>query len=1018
MTKPTLTSSLHTHLCFLLFLPLLLISHANSQSLQDQEQAVLLKLKSYLQSPPFLSHWIPSTSNTSHCSWQPEITCTNNSVTGLSLVNTNITLPVPPFICDLKNLTHIDLSYNYFAGEFPKAFYNCSKLQYLNLSQNSFDGKIPDNIDSLPRLQYLDLGANYFSGDIPAAIGRLQELRNLQLYMNHFNGSVPPEIGNLSNLKHLSLSFNTKLVPWNLPSNFTKLKNLKNLYIRGSNLIGELPGTLGEMAALEELDLAYNSLNGTIPSVLFLLKNLSIIYLYNNSLSGDVPQVVEALNLTVIDISANHLTGRIPQDYGNLTKLTWLALFLNGFSGAVPASIGRLPNLKQFRVFINNLSGTLPPDLGRYSELEGFEVSGNRLTGKLPDHLCYRGKLSTLVAYENNLTGELPSSLGNCTSLTEVKVYDNGLSGNIPSGMWTAPNLGQVMMSNNSFTGELPEKISRSLTRLEIRDNRFSGNIPTGMSSWNLKVFDAGNNLFNGTIPQELTALPSLITLSLDQNQLTGFLPSEIISWKSLNILNFSRNKLSGPIPAGLGLLPVLTALDLSENQLSGQIPAQLGHLKLSNFNLSSNHLSGKIPIEFENPAYDGSFLDNQGLCATSPSAKLSICNSQPRKSSKIWSTYLALILTFGILLSLLALSLSFFMVRGYWKRNRSGSGWKLTAFQRLNFSVSKILSGLTEGNLIGRGGSGKVYCVPVNRTGDVVAVKKIWKDKKLEEKLEKEFLAEVKILSSIRHANIVKLMCCISKDNSKLLVYEYSENRSLDRWLHKRNRPSNLSRSVHHVVLDWPQRLHIAVGAAQGLRYMHHDCVPPVVHRDVKSSNILLDSDFNAKIADFGLAKMLVKQGELATMSAVAGSFGYIAPECAHRIRVNEKIDVYSFGVVLLELTTGKEANDGDEHTALAEWAWRHVQEDNPLADALDKDIKEPSYLDEMCSVFRLGIYCTEKLPSARPSMKDVTQILLRCGHPGVHREKTDYVGAPLLKNSKHDQILEDGDGSLATNV
>ncbi|CAL9027771.1 unnamed protein product [Prunus brigantina] len=1019
MTKLTQTSSLHTHLCFLLFLLLLLISHANSQSLQDQEQAVLLKLKSYLQSPPFLSHWIPSTSNTSHCSWRPEITCTNNSVTGLSLVDTNITLSVPPFICDLKNLTLIDLSYNYFPGEFPKALYNCSKLEYLDLSQNYFVGKIPDDIDSLPQLQYLSLAGNNFSGDIPAAIGRLHELRNLQLFMNEFNGSVPPEIGNLSNLKDLNLSSNIKLVPWNMPSNFTQLKNLKTLWIRESNLIGQLPGTLGEMAALEELDLAKNRLNGKIPSGLFLLKNLSIIYLFKNRLSGDIPKVVEALNLKVIDLSDNRLTGPIPEDYGKLTKLTGLALFFNGFSGEIPASIGRLPNLIDFKVYDNNLTGTLPPDFGRYSELGGFEVSGNRLTGKLPDHLCYLGKLVGLVAHENNLTGKLPSSLGNCTSLVIVKVYDNGLSGNIPSGMWTATNLSQVLMNKNSFTGELPEKMSWYLSRLEIRDNRFSGKIPTGVSSWtNLKVFDAGNNLFNGTIPQELTALPSLITLSLDQNQLTGFLPLEIISWKSLNTLNFSRNQLSGPIPEKLGLLPVLTELDLSENQLSGQIPALLGRLKLNHFNLSSNHLSGKIPFEFENPAYDRSFLDNQGLCATSLSEKLSICNSEPLKSSKISSKYLALIITFGILLSLLALSLSFFMARGYWKRNGSDSYWQLTTFQRLNFTVSKILSGLTESNMIGSGRSGKVYCVPVNCTGDVVAVKKIWKDKNLEEKLEKEFLAEVKILSSIRHANIVKLMCCISKDNSKLLVYEYSENRSLDRWLHKRNRPSNLSRSVHHVALDWPKRLHIAVGAAQGLCYMHHDRVPPVVHRDVKSSNILLDSDFNAKIADFGLAKMLVKQGELATMSAVAGSFGYIAPEYAHTIRVNEKIDVYSFGVVLLELTTGREANDGDEHTSLAEWAWRLAQEDNPLADALDQDIKEPCYLDEMCSVFKLGIYCTEKLPSARPSMKDVLQILLRCNHPVVHIEKIEYVAAPLLKNSKCEQILEDRDGGLVTNV
>ncbi|PQQ10651.1 receptor-like protein kinase HSL1 [Prunus yedoensis var. nudiflora] len=518
------------------------------------------------------------------------------------------------------------------------------------------------------------------------------------------------------------------------------------------------------------------------PKWFVLLKNLSIIYLFKTACLGNIPQVVEALNLKVIDLSDNRLTGPIPEDYGKLTKLTGLALFYNGFSGEIPASIGRLRNLIDFKVYDNNLTGTLPPDFGRYSELGGFEVSGNRLTGKLPDHLCNLGKLVGLVAHENNLTGDLPSSLGNCTSLVIVKVYDNGLSGNIPSGMWTATNLSQVLMNKNSFTGELPEKMSWNLC------------------GWKLEI--------------------------------TGF-QSKSTLWTN------SRK---------LGLLPVLTELDLSENQLSGQIPALLGRLKLNHFNLSSNHLSGKIPFEFENPAYDRSFLDNQGLCATNSSEKLSICNSEPRKSSKISSKYLALILTFGILLSLLALSLSFFMVRAYWKRNGSDSYWKLTSFQRLNFTVSKILSGLTESNMIGSGGSGKVYRVPVNCTGDVVAVKKIWKDKKLEEKLEKEFLAEVKILSSIRHANIVKLMCCISKDNSKLLVYEYSENRSLDRWLHKRNRPSNLSRSVHHVVLDWPKRLHIAVGAARGLCYMHHDCVPPVVHRDVKSSNILLDSDFNAK--------------------------------------------------------------------------------------------------------------------------------------------------------------------------
>ena len=207
-------------------------------------------------------------------------------------------------------------------------------------------------------------------------------------------------------------------------------------------------------------------------------------------------------------------------------------------------------------------------------------------------------------------------------------------------------------------------------------------------------------------------------------------------------------------------------------------------------------------------------------------------------------------------------------------------STWKFTIFQRVDFRESDILSGLTENNVIGSGGSGKVYRVRVvvNDSNNFVAVKRIGNNRKLEQKLEKEFHAEVKILGSIRHSNIVKLLCCMSNENSKLLVYEYSKNHSLDQWLHRNSRASSTSSSVQHVVLDWPKRLQIAVGAAQGLHYMHHSCSPPIVHRDVKSSNILLDSEFNAKIADFGLAKMF-KQGELATASVVAGSFGYIAP-------------------------------------------------------------------------------------------------------------------------------------------
>ncbi|XP_008780630.2 receptor-like protein kinase HSL1 [Phoenix dactylifera] len=340
------------------------------------------------------------------------------------------------------------------------------------------------------------------------------------------------------------------------------------------------------------------------------------------------------------------------------------------------------------------------------------------------------------------------------------------------------------------------------------------------------------------------------------------------------------------------------------------------------------------------------------------------------------------------VLASLVTLMATVFTV--FKRRDRHGRNnvrdlptWKMMSFYPLDLIESTILSGLTEDNLIGSGGGGKVYRIVLeDHVAQIVAVKKIWNTRKLDSLLEKEFQAEVQILGSIRHANIVKLLCCLWSIDTKLLVYEYMENGSLELWLHKKWRVGEQTEEMNsdHVPLDWSTRLRIAVDVARGLCYMHHGCSPPIVHRDVKSSNILLDSEFRAKIADFGLARMLVKPGEPNTVSAVAGTFGYMAPECACSRKVNEKMDVYSFGVILLELTTGRKARDGGEHDNLAGWAWRCLQKDNKVIDAIDQDIKDPTYIEESALIFKLGVMCTSPLPSSRPTMNDALQILLRC--------------------------------------
>ncbi|RDX97085.1 Receptor-like protein kinase HSL1, partial [Mucuna pruriens] len=999
------TSSCLKLLCHSLMILFLFLTHANSQSqLYNQESAVLLRIKQYLENPSFLSHW--TSSNISHCSWR-EITCTNGSVTGLTLANSTIDQTIPSFLCDLNNLTHVDFYNNLIPGEFPTSLYKCSKLEYLDLSQNNFVGSIPHDIDTLVNLKYLNLGYTNFSGDIPASIGSLNELRILELPSCLFNGTFPAEIGNLSNLETLDLSSNI-FPPSRLHDDWTRLNKLKVFYMYGSNLVGEIPQTIGDMVALEILDISQNRLSGQIPSGLFMLKNLSGMFLSRNTLSGEIPDVVEALNLTIIDLTENGISGNIPDGFGKLQKLTGLALSVNNLQGAIPQGIGLLPSLVDFKVFSNNLSGTLPSDFGRYSNLKTFFVSNNSFRGKLPENLCYNGHLLNISVYQNHLSGELPQSLGNCSSLIDLKIFSNEFSGSIPSGLWTF-NLSNFMVSYNKFTGELPERLSSSISRLEIDHNQFYGRIPSGVSSWtNVVVFKASENYLNGSIPKELTALPNLLILLLDQNQLTGPLPSDIISWKSLITLDLSQNKLSGHIPDSIGHLPVLSELDLSENQFSGEVPSILP--KITNLNLSSNHLTGRVPSEFENSAFSTSFLDNSGLCADNTALNLRPCNSSPQRQSKDSSLSLALIVSLVVVTCFLSLLALLLIIKFYRKRKqRLDSSWKLISFQRLSFTESNIVSSLTEHNMIGSGGYGAVYRVALDGLG-YVAVKKIWEDKKLDKNLESSFHTEVKILSNIRHRNIVKLMCYITNEDTMLLVYEYVENRSLDRWLHRKNKPSAVSDPVHHVVLDWPRRLNIAIGTAQGLSYMHHECSPPIVHRDVKTSNILLDSQFNAKVADFGLARMLMKPGELATMSAVIGSFGYMAPEYVQTTRVSEKIDVFSYGVILLELTTGKEANYGDEHSSLAEWAWRHHRLGSNIEELLDKEVMETSYLDGMCKVFKLGVMCTATLAASRPSMKDVLRVLISLDEsfPKGESNISHHDEVPLLRNSKREHKLD----------
>ncbi|KAG5246997.1 leucine-rich repeat receptor protein [Salix suchowensis] len=393
-----------------------------------------------------------------------------------------------------------------------------------------------------------------------------------------------------------------------------------------------------------------------------------------------------------------------------------------------------------------------------------------------------------------------------------------------------------------------------------------------------------------------------------------------------MNELNLASNALSGKIPDGIGGMSVLNYLDLSNNRLSGKIPPGLQNLRLNQLNLSNNRLSGEIPPLFAKEMYKSSFIGNPGLCGDIEGCVMGGVAGEYRNFKKA--------------------------------RAVEKSKWTLISFHKLGFSEYEILDCLDEDNVIGSGLSGKVYKVVLSN-GEAVAVKKLWGGvKKQSDDVDVEkgqviqddgFDAEVSTLGKIRHKNIVKLWCCCTNRDYKLLVYEYMPNGSLGDLLH----------SNKGGLLDWPTRYKIVVDAAEGLSYLHHDCVPPIVHRDVKSNNILLDGDFGARVADFGVAKVVDSTGKPKSMSVIAGSCGYIAPEYAYTLRVNEKSDIYSFGVVILELVTGKRPVDPEYgEKDLVKW----------VCTTLDQKGVDH---EEICKILNIGILCTSPLPINRPSMR-----------------------------------------------
>ncbi|TVU00519.1 hypothetical protein EJB05_54045 [Eragrostis curvula] len=502
----------------------------------------------------------------------------------------------------------------------------------------------------------------------------------------------------------------------------------------------------------------------------------------------------------------------------------------------------------------------------------------------------------------------------------------------------------------------------------------------------------------SGVLSPSIAKLTTLQQLLLDGNSITGEIPEELGNLSSLTTLKLGRNRLSGSIPGSLGRLSNLQNLDLSQNYLSGNIPSSLSNLpSLNDINLADNSLSGEIPKQLLQVAqynYTGNHLN----CGQ----PLSSCDGGSTRAGGSRNSKLNVVLgSIGGAVTLLVIGVLFLL---WWQRMRyrpeiyidvSGQNDHRLEFGQIKrFSWRELqiaTDNFSEQNVLGKGGFGKVYKGILPGTDSTkVAVKRLLNVESPEGEM--AFLREVELISIAVHKNILRLIGFCTTPTERLLVYPFMENLSVASRLRGRiklrssiqllNLKTIADIKLNEPVMDWPTRMHIALGAARGLEYLHEHCNPKIIHRDVKAANVLLDGNFEAVVGDFGLAKMVDIERNTVT-TGLRGTMGHIAPEYIKTGRPSVKTDIFGYGVMLLEIVTGERAmaffpermEDAGEIMLIDQVKlW---MEEGRVHDIVDRNLGGVYNLEELEKIIQIALLCTQLEPDRRPTMSEVVQML-----------------------------------------
>ncbi|XP_024038304.1 MDIS1-interacting receptor like kinase 2 [Citrus clementina] len=641
-------------------------------------------------------------------------------------------------------------------------------------------------------------------------------------------------------------------------------------------------------------------------------------------------------NLQYLDLSNNNLSGSILSQIGSLSNLKYLDLDRNNLTGTIPKEIRSLRNLKVLDLSNNNLNGTIPKEIGSLRNLEGLDLSSNKLSGVLPQEIGNLKSLIGLFVRNNTLGGPIPSTLFRLTNLEVLYLGFNQFNGTIPREIGHLKNLTYLFIKVNKLTGAIPSTLGQltSLLQLDLSSNQLHSSIPLEIGNLSaLEELDLSDNKIHGIIPDELTKLSQLKNLNLSSNLLSGQIPSAIGKLFNLKYLDLSKNKLGGSIPTEIGNCSELKNLTLNHNSLDGTIPPEMGEILLLQTwtfpqYMSFNSLEGEIPSNLrDNPPK--SFAGNNGFCGhvevlLKRQNKTLKLNSRAAKNGDVFSVW-----------------------------NYDG---KILYEDLINATEDFHIK-----YCIGTGGYGSVYKAEL-LDGKVVALKKLHHSETEDSAFVKSFQNDAHVLSTVRHRNIVKLYGFCLHKKCMFLIYEYMERESLF---------CVLRHDDEAIELNWTKRVNIVKSVAHALSYLHHDCTLSIVHRDISSNNIILYSNLEAFVADFGTARLLHVDSSNRTLRA--GTYGYIAPKLAYTMVVTEKCDVYSFGVVALEILMGTHPGE-----LLSSLSSSSLDPKIMLIDILDQRLLPPvnqKIVQNIILVSTIAFACVRSQPKSRPTMQGIVE-------------------------------------------